>query len=439
MRITASEVAQLANGRLVGNDAVADGVWFDTRVLRPSQAFVAIVDERDGNDHVQNALEAGAAFALVSRGRAVPGITCVVVDDTLAALAAWGRHARERLDATAGARIVGITGSAGKTSTKNLVRAVLARHWQGVHAARNSLNNDIGVPVTLVNAPADADAVVLEMGMRGFHEIERLCGVAFPTVGVITNIGDAHGERVGGAAGIARAKGELFDSLPAHGTAVVNADDPWCDSLAARAHCRVVTFGRSERADMRWTPLSTDATGRVTVRLEHAGDSAVATPALAGAHMAANAAAAVLVGVVCGMSLTDAAAGIGQEEPEFGRMVMFESGDGRRIVDDSYNANTGSMLAALETVAAMQGTIKRAVLGRMSEVSDAGEAHRTVADRARELGIDLIALETDSYGTVAMSLESVLADLRERPWDVLLVKGSRAAATERVVQALLPA
>ncbi len=438
MRITASEVAHLVNGHLVGADAVADGVWFDTRVLRPGQAFVAIVDERDGNDHVPGALDAGAAFALVSRGRSVPGITCIEVDDTMVALAEWGRHARGVLESSAPGRVIGITGSAGKTSTKNLVRAVLSVGFRTVHAAENSLNNDIGVPVTLINAPEGADAVVLEMGMRGFGEIERLCRVATPSIGIITNIGDAHGERVGGAPGIARAKGELFESLPADGVAVVNADDPWCDTLAARARCRVVTFGTSSRADLRWGVESVDPTGRVTVRFHHGGESALGVPALPGVHMASNAAAAVLTGLVCGMALHDAVRGVGREEVEFGRMVLFESADGRRIVDDSYNANTGSMLAALDTVAAMDGTMKRAVLGRMSEVSDADEAHRTVAARAQELGIRLMALETDAYGTTAMSLEEVLAALGNDRWDVLLVKGSRAAATERVVQALLP-
>lgn len=436
MRITASEVARLTGGRLVGVDIPGEGVSFDSRTLRAGEAFVAIVDDRDGNDYVAHAAQAGASFALVSRGRAVDGVTCIEVDDTTVAFGQWANHVRHLLSPQVGDRVVGITGSAGKTSTKNLVHAVLLQAYPHAHAAAHSLNNDIGVPATVINAPADVDALVIEMGMRGFHEIDRLCRIAEPVVGVITNIGDAHGERVGGPDGIARAKGELVESLPSHGTAVLNADDARCIGIAARASCRVLSYG-SSAGDLRWTPLSSDRYGRVTVKFEFEGTTVEATPALPGRHMAANAAAAVLAGVACGLHLGEATLGIGRETEEFGRMVWLESADGRRILDDTYNANSGSMLAALEVLASAEPGRKIAVLGMMSEVTDATAAHALVAGRARELGIEILALETEAYGGGAMSLDDVVSQLTTHGWDTVLVKGSRAAGCERVVQRLL--
>lgn len=437
MRITAADVAHITGGLLVGPDCVAEGVSFDSRSIAGGEMFVAVVAERDGNDFVSAARDAGAAFALVSHGRSVDGLTCVEVDDTTAALASVGRSARDRLSETVDGRVVGITGSAGKTSTKNLVRAVLSQGFTTVHAAPHSLNNDIGVPVTILNAPSHSDALVIEMGMRGFHEIERLCSIAQPTIGVITNIGDAHGERVGGAPGIARAKGELAESLPPNGTAILNGDDEWLPSLRGRAACTVLTFGESTSSDLVWRVESIDSRGVATATFEFRGQRATVTPSLAGAHMVANAAAAVLVGVACGMSFTAACSGVGQEAHEFGRMAWMTDRAGRRILDDSYNANESSMLAALKVLASASGDSKIAVLGRMAEVADPVAAHASVVQFARQSNIDVISLETDLYGLPSLSLDETLQILRNRSWDSLLVKGSRSAATERVVQALL--
>ena len=437
MRITATDVAHITSGRLVGADSVADGVSFDSRSVRLGDLFVAISAERDGNDYVAAARDAGAAFALVSRGRALDGFSCVEVEDTTHALAQLGREFRARLTESVNGRVIGITGSAGKTSTKNLVTAVLSQTFARVHAAVHSLNNDIGVPVTILNAPADADALVLEMGMRGFHEIERLCSIASPTIGVITNIGDAHGERVGGAEGIARAKGELVASLPTNGVAVLNADDVWCSYLSALAPCTVLTFGESDVADMRWEVESVNDVGVVTARVFYAGETATITPALPGVHMVANSAAAVLVGVACGISLVDSVRGIGKENVEHGRMVWRNRGSAQRILDDSYNANESSMIPAVRVLSSASGEHKIAVLGRMAEVTDVEGAHTTVARLINEAGIRLLALETHLYGTRSYSLDEVMGVLGAEVWDTLLVKGSRAAATERVVENLL--
>lgn len=437
MRITASDVAHLTGGRLIGSDCTANGVSFDSRSLAPGEMFVAVVAERDGNDFVTAARDSGAAFALVTRGRSVSGLTCVEVEDTTVSLAELGRHYRAVLSPQVDGRVVGITGSAGKTSTKNLVRAVLSTGFARVHAAAHSLNNDIGVPVTILNAPVDTNALVIEMGMRGFHEIERLCSIASPRIGVITNIGDAHGERVGGAEGIARAKGELVEALPTDGVAILNADDAWFVPLKARSSCDVLSFGSSSASDLVWSVTSTDDTGRVSATFTFRGESAVVTPALSGVHMVANAAAAVLVGIACGMNFMDACAGIGHEQLEAGRMVWLTNGDGQRILDDSYNANESSMLAALNVLVSASGERKVAVLGYMAEVTDSHLAHANVATFAKQHGIEILPLETDLYGIAPMTLDEIVSTVRSYPRSTILVKGSRAATTERVVNELM--
>jgi UDP-N-acetylmuramoyl-tripeptide--D-alanyl-D-alanine ligase len=207
--------------------------------------------------------------------------------------------------------------------------------------------------------------------------------------------------------------------------------------LRQRAQCQVLTFGTSSSSDLVWRVESVDAFGVVTATFEFRGESATVTPALAGVHMVSNAAAAVLVGVACGMSFTVACSGVGQEIQEFGRMVWLANSNGQRILDDSYNANEASMLAALRVLAAASGEKKFAVLGRMAEVADSQGAHRTVAEFAQQVGVRIIPLETDLYGVASRSLDDVINELKHEPWDSLLVKGSRSAATERVVQALL--
>lgn len=437
MRITASDVAHITGGLLVGTDSTADGVSFDSRTLLAGQMFVAIVGERDGHEFLHDAQRAGAAFALVGKGRSIDGLTCIEVSDTTVALALIGAHCRKSLAESVGNRVVGITGSAGKTSTKNMVREVLRAGFTHVHAADHSLNNDIGVPVTIMNAPTDTDALVIEMGMRGFHEIDRLCRIAQPIVGIVTNIGDAHGERVGGSDGIARAKGELLEALPSHGTAIVNRDDVYFSALAARANCDVLSFGAHQSADMRWTIQSIDHNGVCTALLHFGGDVVSIVPALPGEHMVANAAAAVLAGVACGLSLEVAASGIGEENVEKGRMKWQNTTDGRRVLDDTYNANTASMIAALHVLASSTSGEKVAVLGAMAEITDAAEGHRRVASTARDLGIEIIAVDTDLYGVQGVSVDDAISRLASMEWSVALVKGSRATRMERVVDQLL--
>jgi len=436
--MTASEVAFAAHGTLTGPNVEAHGMSFDSRSLVAGQAFVAVGAERDGHEFCQDAIARGAAFLLVHHGKQIDGITCVEVENTLDALASIGAYLRQKLSAQLQNRVVGITGSVGKTSTKDLVLAVLSGGFAHVHGPEKSLNNDIGVPITIANAPDGCDALVLEMGMRGFGEIGRLCAVGQPFIGVITEVGDAHSTRVGGIDGVVRAKAELVQSLPADGIAIVNADSVNAMRTVIGIDARVVTFGSHDGADVVWSIRSVDESGRHLADFRYGDEKASGLVPLPGAHMVSNAAAAIAVGVQCGISLHDAVRAMTSVRAASQRMQWVTSKSGLRILDDSYNANSLSVVAALHTLANVNAPVRIAVLGQMAEVDDEVNAHLSIAAVCRELGIEILPLETSLYGTVSMTVEEIVARVNQAQNNsVVLVKGSRIAATERVVHALL--
>ncbi len=438
MLITASEVASVAHGTLVGLDCEASGIAFDSRTLRHGQAFVALGGEADGHDYLRDAVTAGAPFAIVQRGKSIDALTCVEVDDCDAALTAIGRHCRDRLATTLDGRVIGITGSVGKTSTKDLVLAVLRSKYANAHGPEKSLNNDIGVPVTIVNSPDSCEALVLEMGMRGLGEIARLCDVGQPQIGVITEVGDAHSDRVGGIEGVVRAKAELLHSLPQSGIAIVNSDSVNAMKTVHNISARVLTFGSSETAAVRWEIVSSDERGCCTVRFTAGNERAVGIVPLPGIHMAANAASAVAVGITCGIGIAQCVEALSNTQSASQRMQWVIGRNGIRILDDSYNANPVSVAAALRTVAETPAKQRYAVMGVMAEVLHSDLAHQEIAKLCEQLGIELLALETDLYGTGALSLADVARTLDSHDSNsVVLVKGSRVAAAERVVQVLV--
>ena len=438
MLITASEVASVTHGMLVGLDCEASGISFDSRTLRRGQAFVAFGGIADGHDYLLSAAASGAPFAIVQRGKSIDALTCIEVDDCDAALTALGRHCRERLTATLGGRVIGITGSVGKTSTKDLVLAVLRSKFTNAHGPEKSLNNDIGVPVTIINAPEVCDALVLEMGMRGLGEIARLCAVGVPQIGVITEVGDAHSERVGGIDGVVRAKAELLHALPQSGVAIVNSDSVNAMKTVHNISARVVSFGSSETAAVRWEIVSVDDRGCCMVRFTADNQSAVGVVPLPGIHMASNAAAAVAVGISCGIEIKQCVEALLNVQSAPQRMQWVTGQHGLRILDDSYNANPVSVAAALRTIAEISAKQRFAVLGVMAEVSDSATVHQGIAALCDQLGIELLALETDLYGTTALSVAEIVDALRELDSNnVVVVKGSRMAATERVVHSLI--
>ena len=437
MLITASEVASVAHGTLVGLDCEASGIAFDSRSLLLGQAFVALGGDADGHDFLQAAATAGAPFAIVQRGKSIDALTCVEVDDCDAALTVLGRHCRDRLSGSLAGRVIGITGSVGKTSTKDLVLGVLRSKYANSHGPEKSLNNDIGVPVTIINAPDACDALVLEMGMRGLGEIARLCVVGHPQIGVITEVGDAHSERVGGIEGVVRAKAELVQSLPSSGVAIVNSDSVNAMKTLHGISAQVMTFGSSDTASVRWEIVSSDERGCCTVRFTAGDQSAVGVVPLPGIHMASNAASAVAVGITCGIGIEQCVEALSNTQSASQRMQWVAGRNGIRILDDSYNANPVSVAAALRTAAETPAQKRYAVLGVMAEVLHSDVAHQEIATLSQQLGIELLALETDLYGTSALSLSDIANILNGHDSNtVVLVKGSRVAATERVVQEL---
>jgi UDP-N-acetylmuramoyl-tripeptide--D-alanyl-D-alanine ligase len=425
--LQASQIADAVGGSLHGPDVSIDGASFDSRSLAPGQLFVPLVAERDGHLFIESALAAGAGAYLTQeaprRGSAI------VVADTSAALMELAAWARRRLAVP----VVGVTGSVGKTSTKDLIAAAVGAKRR-VTANQRSFNNEQGLPVTVLGAPDDVELLVLEMGMRGFGEIARLCEVAAPTIGVVTSVAGAHTERVGGIDGVARAKRELVEALPAAGTAVLNADDARVAAMATHTDAEVVTYGVG--GDVRLGGVTLDELARPTFRADTPWGSVDVRLAVSGVHMAHNACAALAVaGVVTG-SLTEAAAALGSATMSAMRMEVGRAPSGAIVINDAYNANPDSMRAALRALAGMSAHRRIAVLGVMAELDDPEPAHRRIADEARALGIELITTGTDLYGVepVADPIATLgpLAD-----GDAVLVKASRVAALERLAEALL--
>ena len=440
MRIPLAEVAGVLSASVVGNmesGLVAQDVSYDSRQVAPGNLFVAIIAQRDGHDFVLDAVQAGAAAVLVSREVLECPVPQLVVADTSVALTALGKWAREHVKSTVKNRIVGITGSVGKTSTKDFIAAVLATQFV-VGASDKSLNNDQGVPVTLLNAPEPTEALVVEMGMRGFGEIARLAALVQPHIGVITAVGESHGERVGGVEGVARAKAELVESLPADGFAVLNADDARVVAMRNKTSATAFTYGTAADADMRISDLAINGDGCASFHLASQWGSGSCALSVPGRHMASNAAAAVLVGALCGVPVSDAVLAVASTAMSPMRMQVHSLTDGV-LLDDSYNASPTSMSAALLTLSSMTADHRIAVLGVMAEISDAEVQHKNIAQLAQELGIEVIAFRTDLYGLPSYeTYAEVYALLQKRSANTaILLKGSRVAGLEAVTQLLL--
>ena len=425
----------MAGGSLSGPDVTIDGVSFDSRSIEPGQLFVPIVAGRDGHEFIADAMRRGAAAYLTSRPP--EGGTAIEVVDTIAALARLAAAMRQRFHGS----VVGITGSVGKTSTKDLTRAAVGagrRTW----ASERSFNNEQGLPTTVLNTPTDAEVMVLEMGMRGHGEITALCDIAAPGVGVVTRVAEAHSDRVGGIEGVARAKSELVRALPASGTAVLNADDHRVAAMAGLTSAQVVTFGTQSSADVCVSGIVVDVEARPSFTVRTPWGTAEVRLALRGAHMALNAAAALAVAGVIGVDLVEAAAALSDVAPGEMRMNVRRAGSGAVVLDDSYNANPTSMRAALDALVALPATRRIAVVGVMAEIADAEREHRQVAEYAAERGVVVMPVGTDLYGispvvdadSVAEALAAAFGSLAAG--DAVLVKGSRVAGLDRVAAVL---
>jgi UDP-N-acetylmuramoyl-tripeptide--D-alanyl-D-alanine ligase len=435
MRFMAADVANATGGALVGQNAHLSGASFDSRTITPGQLFVPIVAERDGHKFIESSLKSGAGAYLTQRESV--GRSAIVVDDTLAALLKLGAWARVRLEPTVGNRVVGITGSVGKTSTKDFVAAALSSELI-VSANERSFNNDQGLPVTLLNAADNAQALVLEMGMRGFGEIARLCSIAQPTIGVVTAVAAAHTERVGDIAGVARAKAELVQALPNTGYAILNADDERVRAMRDLTNAQVLTYGVHESADIRIVKCELDEMARASVSVTTPWGNAAWAMSIPGSHMSLNAAAAIAVSGVCGVDISRAAAALEQCLVSPMRMQVFTTDDGMTVINDAYNANPMSMRAALDTLAGMKASRHVVIAGQMAELADSSTEHLAILEYARSKSIEFIACETENYGVSTLTVDDAVKQIRNGGTDVaVLVKGSRVAALERVVQLLI--
>ncbi|KOG35692.1 UDP-N-acetylmuramoyl-tripeptide--D-alanyl-D-alanine ligase [Streptomyces resistomycificus] len=424
----------------------------DSREVRPGTLFVAFVGERvDGHDFAAAVVEAGAVAVLASRPVGVPAI---VVDDVQTALGALARHVVHRLGAT----LVALTGSAGKTSTKDLIAQVL-QHKAPTVWTPGSLNNEIGLPLTALSATEETRFLVLEMGARGIGHIRYLADLTPPKIGLVLNVGTAHIGEFGGREQIAQAKGELVEGLPEDGTAILNADDPLVRAMRSRTKAKVILFGESGEADVRAENVRLTDSGQPAFLLHTPSGASEVTMRLYGEHHVSNALAAAAVAHELGMSVAEIATALSEAGSlSRWRMEVTERPDGVTVVNDAYNANPESMRAALRALAAMgKGRRTWAVLGKMAELGDEALAeHDAVGRLAVRLNVGkLVAvggreaswLQLGAYNEGSWGEESVhvsdaqaAVDLLRselRPGDVVLVKASRSVGLESVAEALL--
>jgi UDP-N-acetylmuramoyl-tripeptide--D-alanyl-D-alanine ligase len=424
----------------------------DSREVEPGSLFVAFAGERvDGHDFAEQVVEAGAVAVLASRPVGVPAI---VVEDVQTALGALARHVVRRLGAT----LVALTGSAGKTSTKDLIAQVLQRRAPTVFTP-GSLNNEIGLPLTALSATEETKFLVLEMGARGIGHIRYLTDLTPPKIGLVLNVGTAHIGEFGGREQIAQAKGELVESLPEDGAAILNADDPLVRAMASRTKAKVILFGEADEADVRAENVRLTDSGQPSFSLRTPSGASDVTMRLYGEHHVSNALAAAAVAHELGMSAEEIATALSEAGSlSRWRMEVTERPDGVTIVNDAYNANPESMRAALRALAAMgRGRRTWAVLGKMAELGDEALAeHDAVGRLAVRLNVGkLVAvggreaswLQLGAYNEGSWGEESVhvsdaqaAVDLLRselRPGDVVLVKASRSVGLESIAQALL--
>ena len=446
-----SEVTEAVGGRLRGNDARVSVVETDSRRVEPGALFVALRGTRsDGHDFVDEALERGAAAAIVQV--AGSGGTVIEVTDTGRALLDLAADERRRVPDT---RLIGVTGANGKTSTKDLAAAVLSTRFR-TRANPASFNNEIGLPMTLLATEPGTEVVVAEMGARREGDVALLCEIARPDVVVVTNIGVAHMEIFGSWDAIARAGAEPVEWLGSDGVAILNADDAVVRAYGERARARVVTFGVDAPADVRALDVALDDDGRASFSLEAGGERERVELAVAGEHMVSNALAAAAIGIEFGLTAAECAAALKGARIAAWRMETFTASGGVVVVNDAYNANPESMSAALKTARwmARRGRLA-AVLGHMAELGPiAFEEHERLGELVVRIGVDrlitvgeparAIARAAIREGQLPQDVASfgepaeAANDVREwaRSGDVILLKGSRVVGLERAAEAL---
>ncbi|MGB9493432.1 MAG: UDP-N-acetylmuramoyl-tripeptide--D-alanyl-D-alanine ligase [Azonexus sp.] len=441
-----SAIRLATGGRLVGDDRAISGVSTDTRAIGQGQLFVALRGERfDAHDFIGQAVAAGAAALLVSDQASVPaGVPAVVVDDTRLALGKLAAAWRARFTIP----VIAVTGSNGKTTTKEMIAAILkAQFGDAVLATRGNLNNDIGLPLTLLALDETHLAAVIEMGMNHPGEIAYLAGLGAPNVALVTNAQRAHLEGMGDMDEVAREKGSIFTGLAAGGVAVINADDAYADLWRALAgKHRQLSFGIEQAADVHGALRQHGLETRLTLRTpEGTVELRLAVP---GRHNARNAAAAAAACLAAGIPLTAVVTGLEHFSGVKGRLQIRQGRAGALVIDDTYNANPDSVRAAIEVLAATIGR-KLLVLGDMGEIGEAsGQYHDEIGGYAKSQGIDLLfglgeacqqaVRNFGEGGRHFTDIEKLIVAVNKElgPETAVLVKGSRFMKMERVADAI---
>lgn len=465
LTLSIESLMAITEGTLVSGspDTMVNGIYTDSRALQPGAAFVAFVGEHtDAHDHLDQAIASGARALLVTRpAEEYPetvafavqrNVAIVEIADGRRALQALARYHRERLFCP----VIGITGSTGKTTTKEFVTAVLGSRLKVVSTVGNR-NNEIGVPLTVMDAGADTDVLVVEMGMRGRGQIAELCEIARPTIGLVTNVGVSHIELLGDQESIASAKAELVEAIPADGAVFLNGDDAFSEMLAALSAAPVVRYGTSESCEVHARDIEVDDESRASFEIvmgEATVDISLAVP---GKHNVYNALAAAALGLHLGLDGTEISEALSHATAGDMRMQTFTSASGVYVINDAYNANPTSMRAAVETLAATTAATRRiAVLGDMAELGSLAElAHFNLGEEVAGLPIDVLVTVGERASRIAdgaraggMDPERIrpcvtadeaseVLDDELEPGDAVLVKASRVMKLERVVEGIV--
>lgn len=458
-------LVEVVAGEIIGSpgDVVVNGLAVDSHDVEPGNLFVAFTGERtDGHLYLGDAIDAGARALLITADPGTyrdlidrasdRGVAVVRIEDSLRAVQDLARYHRDRIFCP----VIGVTGSTGKTTTKEFMTAVLGSERKVV-ATEGNQNNELGVPLTVLRAGADTDILIVEMAMRGAGQIAELCRISEPTLGLITNVGTSHIELLGSCEAIADAKGELVEAIPADGRVFLNGDDGRTIELADKSVAAVTTYGMATGCDVRAEDIVVDEKSRASFRLVWGDQSLQASLSLPGRHNVYNALAAAAIALEVGIEAEAIIAGLLGAQAGAMRMQSFETASGVTIINDAYNANPTSMRAAVETLAGMRSARQRiAVLGDMAELGSLTElAHFRLGEDVAKQPIDFLVTvgpraERIAEGARAEGMPEDFvkvcssADEARRnvlgiaePGDVILVKASRVMGLESVVEGIV--
>ena len=434
MEFTTSQIAHVTSGEVKGEEKVIKAATQDSRKVTPGCLFIPLISERDGHSYIEEALSLGAA-AYLTEQEPKEG-TSIRVENTATALTQLGKAARFSFHVP----VVGITGSVGKTSVKDMTSAVLSQHGE-VHASPNSYNNEIGVPLTLLNAPEKSSFLVLEMGARKEGDIGNLSEIVYPDIGVITTVVASHTEVFGSLDSISNTKGEILERLPSEGCAVLNADVDEVIRQSPRTRARKLTFG--QRGEVRASSVKFDQNLQAAFVIETPWGRAEIKLNVAGEHMISNALAAASVGLAAGLTLEAVGEGLSRVELSPLRMEITNSSSGVTVINDTYNANPTSMKAAIDSLSMLPCSGRKiAFLGLMAELGEqSSQAHIEVERHAEELGVEVIAVETELYGDVRnveiAGIEDVIESMSLDKSDAILFKASRVVGLETIVNKIV--